>query len=122
MKTILLVPLLLLALPAMAQTDTAPAPAGSDGGTSVPKRTPRERFEQADTDHDGRLSRNEAQAMPFVAKQFDAIDANHDGYVTLDEMRAAWAQKRAMRAQRSGGQGQPGNSAPQPAPAPQGGG
>ena len=45
--------------------------------------SPRQRFEQADSDHDGRLTRAEAQAMPFVAKHFDAIDTNHDGYMRL---------------------------------------
>lgn len=117
MKKILLVPLsLLLALPAMAQTDNAPA--AGDNGNPAPKLTPREKFQNADADHDGRLSPSEAQAMPFVARHFDAIDTNHDGYVSLDELKAARNEMKAMRAQRAGGPGQPGGHAPQPTPPP----
>lgn len=49
-----------------------------------------ERLRTADTNADGRISREEAQsAMPRLAENFDAIDANHDGFVTLEEMQAA---------------------------------
>jgi hypothetical protein len=42
------------------------------------------RFSAADVDHDGKLTRSEAQAgMPRVATYFDAIDTGHRGYVTL---------------------------------------
>ena len=120
MRTFLLVPLLLLALPAFAQTNTAaPAPGGSDGSASTQGPAPHQKFENADSDHDGRLSRSEAQAMPFVAKHFDAVDTNHDGYISRDELRAAREQMRAMRAQRSGGQS--GSSTQQqPSPPPPG--
>jgi len=50
----------------------------------------RERFKKADTNGDGRLSREEAQkGMPQVARDFDRIDANKDGVVTLEELEAA---------------------------------
>ena len=49
-----------------------------------------QRFKRADTNGDGRLSREEAQkGMPQVARDFDRIDANKDGMVTLDELEAA---------------------------------
>ena len=52
------------------------------------------RFEAADTNHDGKLTKAEAQAgMPRVAKNFDQIDATHKGYVTLDDI-AQYAAKR----------------------------
>lgn len=41
---------------------------------------------KADKDHDGTLNRQEAKAMPNVAKNFDAIDADKDGTVSLDEI------------------------------------
>lgn len=45
------------------------------------------RFEAADANHDGKLTKAEAQAgMPLVAKHFDEIDATHKGYVTLDDI------------------------------------
>jgi Ca2+-binding EF-hand superfamily protein len=46
------------------------------------------RFEAADTNHDGALSRDEAKSMPMVLEHFDEIDANKDGKVTLDEIKA----------------------------------
>ena len=47
-----------------------------------------ERLKQADTNGDGMLSRDEAKALPRLAKHFDEIDANHDGQITADEMHA----------------------------------
>ncbi len=62
----------------------------------------RERFKRADTNGDGRLSREEAQkSMPQLARDFDRIDANKDGMVTLEELEAA----RKARAGASKGKG-----------------
>jgi len=50
----------------------------------------RERFKKADTNGDGRISREEAQkGMPQLAREFDRIDANKDGMATLEELEAA---------------------------------
>ena len=49
-----------------------------------------ERFNRADTNGDGKLTREEAQkGMPGVARHFDQIDANKDGVVTMEELQAA---------------------------------
>ena len=49
-----------------------------------------ERFQRADENKDGKLTREEAQkGMPFVARRFDQLDANKDGVVTMDEIAAA---------------------------------
>ena len=49
-----------------------------------------ERFTAADTNADGRLSRDEAKAgMPRVAANFDRIDAQKRGYVTVEDIKAA---------------------------------
>jgi len=45
-------------------------------------------FRAADKDNDGSLTREEATAMPRVAKNFDAIDADKSGTVTLAEVQA----------------------------------
>jgi Ca2+-binding EF-hand superfamily protein len=48
-----------------------------------------ERFNTADTNHDGKLSLDEAKAgLPMVARNFDQIDTGHTGSVTLEQLRA----------------------------------
>lgn len=49
-----------------------------------------QRFNQADKDHDGKLTRDEAKAgMPRVAEHFDDIDSEHRGYITLGQIQSA---------------------------------
>jgi Ca2+-binding EF-hand superfamily protein len=43
-------------------------------------------FKKADKDGDGTLDKEEAKAMPHVAKNFDAIDADKGGTASLDEI------------------------------------
>ncbi|MNS72391.1 EF hand [compost metagenome] len=46
-----------------------------------------EKFKAADTDNDGKLTRQEAEAgMPEVAKNFDKIDRKKTGYVTQKQV------------------------------------
>lgn len=54
-----------------------------------------ERFNKADTNKDGGLSKAELQAagMQRVLDNFDAIDTNKDGKITQEEMRAAWERR-----------------------------
>jgi Ca2+-binding EF-hand superfamily protein len=47
-----------------------------------------EHFKKADKDNDGTLDKNEAKAMPHVAKHFDEIDTDKDGTVSMDEIHA----------------------------------
>ena len=46
-------------------------------------------FGRADADHDGRLSRTEAERLPDLARNFDRVDSDRDGAVSLAELRAA---------------------------------
>ena len=48
-----------------------------------------EMFKKADKDNDGTLTRDEAKALPRVAKNFDQIDTDKDGTVSLDEIYAS---------------------------------
>jgi hypothetical protein len=57
-----------------------------------------ERFSRADTNKDGKLTREEAQkSMPGVARRFDLIDANKDGFITKEELEAARKARAAQR-------------------------
>lgn len=54
-----------------------------------------QRFAAADTNADGRLSRDEAKAgMPRVYRAFDAIDSTHAGSITLAQIEAYLASQR----------------------------
>ncbi len=58
----------------------------------------REKFDAADANHDGFLSRDEAaKGMPRVAKHFDEIDADHDGKVSMQEIAQFISAKRKAR-------------------------
>ncbi|HEV8646458.1 MAG TPA: calcium sensor EFh [Burkholderiales bacterium] len=46
-------------------------------------------FKAADKNNDGSLTREEAKAIPRVAKTFDTIDADMSGTVTLAEIQVA---------------------------------
>ncbi len=57
-----------------------------------------QRFAAANVTHDGRLTREQAASgMPMVARNFAAIDADHKGFVTLQDVRAFAAERRAER-------------------------
>lgn len=77
---------------AQAQTPSSPpprpqapmaAPAGAMNPPSVGAKNEADAaFVRADVNHDGKLSREEAQAIPVLAQRFDEIDTQHKGYVT----------------------------------------
>ena len=113
----------LAALPALAQTTTAPAapapsaapaaaapapsaapavaapskPAKQASATSHTRMTAQERFDAANTTHDGHLTKDQAKAahMYSTVKHWDAIDKDQKGYVTMDDMKAYQAAQRA---------------------------
>ncbi|GMG93097.1 hypothetical protein SGO26_19595 [Cupriavidus metallidurans] len=56
------------------------------------------RFANANTTHDGKLTRAQAAAgMPMVAKHFDEIDKQRAGYVTLRQIETFMAQRMSAR-------------------------
>ncbi len=114
-STLFLIPLVALSLAAFAQDMPARSTSASTPtaeAASRPGAVAKEHFKQADSNHDGMLSRDEAQAMPFVARHFDALDTNHDDSISREEMRAGRERMRAARTQRYGSQG--GSAAPKP--------
>ena len=54
-----------------------------------------------DTNHDGRISPQEAASLPAISKNFALLDLNHDGYLTMSEVQAMWAQEIAQAARAS---------------------
>lgn len=63
-----------------------------------------QKFNEADANHDGKLTREEADGkMPRVYKMFDEIDTEKNGYVTLEQIgHFAMGKMAARRAQRGG--------------------
>ncbi len=67
-------------------------------GTGRRRATLQQRFDEANTTHDGHLTQEQARAkMPAVARQFSEIDTANHGYVTVDEIREHSKQVRAAR-------------------------
>lgn len=81
------------------QAQPLPPPAPQPGASAYPRGGGGglvQRFASANVTHDGRLTREQADSgMPMVARNFDTIDIEHKGYVTLPEIRAFAAERRA---------------------------
>jgi Ca2+-binding EF-hand superfamily protein len=57
-----------------------------------------EKFDAADINHDGFLTRDEAaKSLPHIAKHFDAIDIDHDGKLSRQEIAQFLASKRKAK-------------------------
>lgn len=107
--SLLLAPMLALAaMPARAQTASQvqkppyqvqnrklPAHGDNNEPTLAPLKAPQrqtleQRFERANSTHDGKLTMAQAQKyMPDVAQHFQQIDTDHNGTVSLGEI-VAW--------------------------------
>ena len=83
----------LVATPTAAQMPSPPPQTDQP----APEQRFVDRFNAANTTHDGRLTLEQAQAenMPILVRHFDEIDAQHRGYVTLQDIRAWRQQSRA---------------------------
>lgn len=84
------------ATPRSGQPTTAAAVAPANAAPTHRRRTMQERFDAANTTHDGHLTLEQARAgrMNAVVRDFAEIDTAKRGYVTLDDIRA---HRRAVR-------------------------
>jgi hypothetical protein len=84
-----------------ATTPVAPSAASQQsaspyGGRRPYRETLEQRFSAANTAHDGKLTLDQAKAgLPYAARHFPDIDKDHHGYVTVEEIRAYAAARRA---------------------------
>lgn len=95
------------AIPGGATVPAAPivqAPSATGPTTNArPARHQRmklqERFDAANTTHDGKLTLDQAKAsnMTRIVTNFDKMDATHKGYVTTDDIRTFNRAQRAAR-------------------------
>ncbi|MEO6968880.1 MAG: hypothetical protein ABI132_10585 [Rhodanobacteraceae bacterium] len=88
--------LLLATSAAFAQTSPPPDQADVSAPSAPPPMRRHESMWTLDANHDGMLSRQEAQGRPGLAKHFDQIDSNHDGEIDRDEWRT-WHQQMKAR-------------------------
>ncbi|MCW3475457.1 EF-hand domain-containing protein [Limobrevibacterium gyesilva] len=77
-------------------TKPAAKPAGKTASTS--HMTLQQRFDAANTTHDGHLTKEQARSakMTQTVRHFDAIDKDHKGYVTMDDLHAYASAQRAQ--------------------------
>jgi hypothetical protein len=91
----ILLPLLaaaMLTIPAYAQT--------TDAKPTHTRLTMPQRFEQANTTHDGHLTLDQAKTgYKSVARHFATIDQDKKGYITEDDIRAYNKAQRALHHQ-----------------------
>ncbi len=95
-SVLLIAALALTAAPASRAQDNNPAarPAPSSTSSAVPpNRTTAQdveaAFTRADTNRDGKLTRQEAERFPAVAQRFEQIDANQDTFISREEFTRA---------------------------------
>ncbi len=85
-------------LVALVLATTAQAQAANPARLEKARSELQKRFEAADANKDGKLTREEAQArMPRIYKNYDAIDASGSGAISLADIEAFFVSKKGSR-------------------------
>lgn len=84
--------------PSAPATPATPAPKAV-AKPKAPALTVEQRFEKANTSHDGKLTKAQAMSAKWtnVTRDFAAMDKDKRGYVTIDEVKAASVKKLAVK-------------------------
>jgi hypothetical protein len=85
-RSIMLTSAIAFGVPLTAQAQTSPQPAPP----AQERMTPEGAFKRADTNGDGKLSREEAARLPAIAAKFTELDKDKDGFLSLAEFMAAF--------------------------------
>lgn len=79
--------------PASPSSPSAQMMPSATAGTIAPNRVTRQdleaAFNRADTNRDGKLSRQEAEHFPALAQRFELIDTDHDTFISRSEFSSA---------------------------------
>lgn len=87
-RTLLTISSLVAAIFVSATAIAQPGP-GRNNMQAAPQGRAVERFQAADTDKDGALSKDEAtKGMPRMSERFAALDTNQDGKLTAEEFQS----------------------------------
>ena len=68
----------------------AQSPGPSTQQPSAADKAAADAFKRADSNHDGKLSREEAARLPAIAAKFDELDKDKDGLLSLEEFMAGY--------------------------------
>jgi hypothetical protein len=78
---------------AQAAAPKAAASSATPGAIANKNEAIVQAFTKADTNHDGRITPQEAASLPAVAAKFQQLDTNHDGKLSYAEFSQGVAQK-----------------------------
>ncbi len=77
------------ALPISAQAQMQAPPVTAPRSAAADTARMMEAFDRADSNRDGRLTKEESEHLPAVAQRFEQIDADRDGAISKKEFEEA---------------------------------
>jgi Ca2+-binding EF-hand superfamily protein len=84
-------PLVLAGIMLGAHAQTQPSPGTAQPMAAKDRQVVESSFSKADTNADGKVSKDELAKLPAITAKFDDLDKDKDGQLTLDEYSGAFA-------------------------------